>query len=378
MYLKFLEVVVAVCLMIHKGLKKLRHIYTNGTICYKHILLSVFIMSSAYSNTSSVGGDWNTVVRPASRPQHIEFPTTAAAAFGKKKIVGQARFSDTAVNAFSRSTSVAAPSRIGFPETASAAFGSGSPKSQQGFSDNATSAFGSGPSSPKPPHGFPDNATSAFGSEGQKRSSGGDAFGTQASSAFSRKRNNNQSSASSPSPLVSRRNDSFGALLAAAMPEIEAKPSNDYSKSALRYTKPDSSPKIESTDMFPALASVSTSTLVNPKVSFADVIRKRAQEDEEEAKKKAEEAERARQNKEKEALENNRIRPSMFIAKRTPNKYMPDTEEEEYDVNSTSTDIHDLDYVSPSRRKYKSNISDTAHYDDQDDAEDDVDNDTNY
>ena len=342
---------------------------------------SVFIMSSSHSNTSSsMGNEWNTVGRPQPRPHHIEFPETAAAAFGKKKPVTQTHFSDKAVNAFSRPATVQTASRIGFPETASAAFGSGAPRTQHGFSDNATSAFGSGASSPRPPHGFPDSATSAFGSDGQKRSSGGETFDTQASSAFSRKRSaHNNQSPSSSAPLVSRRNDSFGALLAAAMPDVEAKASTDYSKSALRYTKPDSSPKVDSADMFPALTSVATAALVNPKVSFADVIRKRAQDDEAEARKRAEEAEQARLKKEQAALERNAIRPSMFIANRTQNKFRATEDEEgEYDVNSTSMDIHDLDYVPPSQRKYKSSVSDTAHCDDNDDAEDEVDNDTDY
>lgn len=302
---------------------------------------------------SSASSDWNTV-GPSQSPRVAEFPAAAAAAFGKKKPSNQVAFSDKATNAFSRPSSTNVTSH-GFSDGAASAFSNNKTGyNSGGFSDGAATAF----SSHKTGHtggGFPESASAAFNSGGGVPTHSG-GFGDQAASAFGKKRQPKNSTPAVSSPLVTRRNDSFGALLSAIMPTIEA--GSDYSNSALRYKKPDASPKVMTDEMFPSLSPASSPSVTSPKVSFADVIRKRAQNDEIEAQKMKEETEAERRRKERERLDRPSVHAGGFLARR---RVTPRQEEEE---DEPVADIHDLDYVPPhGHRKEASRV-----YEDHDEA----------
>ena len=281
--------------------------------------------------------DWSTVGKPQQVSRNITFPEAAAVAFGKKKPVVKTMFSDTAATAFSRPVaSSGAQHTNGFSEGASAAFGNH--KTNGSFSDNASSAFNGG-----------DTRTGGFGE--------------QAASAFGKKRPSKSSAPSTSSPLVTRRNDSFGALLAAAMPTLDTAVTNDYSKSALRYTKPDASPKIMKEEMFPSLSPQASTSAASPKTSFADVIRKRAQDDLAEAQKQKEAQEAERQRIERDRLNRPTVHSVAFIGRNTIASRNIEEDDE------APPDIHDLDYVPPyGREKTKSRV-----YDDQCEEEHDDD-----
>ena len=287
---------------------------------------------------SSTSSDWNTV-GSSHRPRVAEFPAVAAAAFGKKKPVTQATFSDKATNAFSRPSSTNVTSR--------------------GFSDSAASAFSSHKTG-QTGGGFSESASAAFNSGGGGSPTNAGGFGDQAASAFGKKRAPKNTAPSVSSPLVTRRNYSFGALLSAVMPTIET--GSDYSNSALRYKKPDASPKVMTDEMFPSLSPASSPSVASPKMSFVDVIRKRAQDDEIEAQKMKEEAEAERRRKERERRDRPSVHAGGFLARRSVAPR--DATEEDEGEGEPVADIHDLDYVPPhGRRKGTSRV-----YEDHDEA----------
>lgn len=313
----------------------------RGIGCHAHF---TYLSFPTMSMTSTSSG-WNSASK-SNHPRSAEFPANAAAAFGKKKPATQAVFSDTAVNAFSRPAASLGPR--GFSEGAAAAFGGHAP-TKGGFSESASAAFGSSEAN---------FSTNAFGSDTRAR--GG--FDDQAATAFGKKRPAKTSAPSTSSPLVSRRNDSFGALLAAAMPTLDTTgaASTDYSKSALRYTKTEASPKVMTDEMFPSLSPSSSTAASSPKTSFADVIRKRAQADAVEAQARKEAVEAERQRVDRELLNRPTVRPITFVSR---NKFATAADEEEEEVN-----IHDLDYNATYSRKEKSRVYTTeANYDEEDD-----------
>jgi hypothetical protein len=289
------------------------------------IFLEPFYTMSANPSVSSSAG-WTTVRGPPQRIPIAEFPMHAVAAFSKTKSMkpDQTHFSETASRAFSRpTTSVVSHHNIGFPESASTAFG-GTKQTHASM----PSAFASG-----------------NGSDNRRD----DTFDTNAASAFGKKRPNKSNMSDVPhARIVETRSNSFSNMIAAALPSSTPGITPvDYNKSALR--KAEAAPSSE--DMFPALGSTTTS-MVTPKKSFADVIRQRAAADEAEAAKAAEMAARARMEAQRIASERSNIRIGSFQMK----KSVVNSTHEEYDEFETPPDIHDLDYVPPYQRKSKSNI----------------------
>lgn len=304
---------------------------------------------------------------PQQRLPAAEFPSHAVAAFSKAKPtkIEQANFSETATRAFSRPTNAGVTlANVGFPDSASAAFGA----VKQARRDDMPSAFASGSGSDSRRNdNFNTQAASAFGSGSGSGSDNrrNDNFDTQAASAFGKKRVN-KSMPSEVSSTYSARSNTLSHMLSAALPDTPAGVvSVDYNKSALR------APKAAPTEseMFPALGSVSTTSMVNPKKSFADVIRKRAAADIEEAYRVAAalEAEHARK-REEAAL----FHPVISIARRQHyNTYKVVDEHEEEEV---APGIDDLDYVPPHNRRREASrapvMDHDEDYEEGNDAED--------
>jgi hypothetical protein len=328
---------------------------------------------------------------PQQRLPAAEFPSHAVAAFSKAKPakIEQANFSETATRAFSRPTNAGVTlANVGFPDSASAAFGavkqarrddmpsafasgSGSDSHRNdNFNTQAASAFGSSSGSGSDNRrndNFDTQAASAFGSGSGSGNDNrrNDNFDTQAASAFGKKRVN-KSMPSEVSSTYSARSNTLSHILSAALPDTPAGVvSVDYNKSALRVPK---AAPTES-EMFPALGSVSTTSMVNPKKSFADVIRKRAAADKEEAYRVAAalEAEHARKREEAAVFH-----PVISIARRQHyNTYKGVDEHEEEEV---VPGIDDLDYVPPHNRRREASrapvMDHDEDYEEGNDAED--------
>jgi hypothetical protein len=324
-------------------------------------------MSTNPSSSSSTNTNWTMVRGPQQRLPAAEFPSHAVAAFSKAKPakIEQANFSETATRAFSRPTNAGVTlANVGFPDSASAAFG----VVKQARRDDMPSAFASGSGSDSHRNdNFNTQAASAFGSGNGSGNDNrrNDNFDTQAASAFGKKRVN-KSMPSEVSSTYSARSNTLSHILSAALPDTPAGVvSVDYNKSALRVPK---AAPTES-EMFPALGSVSTTSMVNPKKSFADVIRKRAAADKEEAYRVAAalEAEHARKREEAAVFH-----PVISIARRQHyNTYKGVDEHEEEEV---VPGIDDLDYVPPHNRRREASrapvMDHDEDYEEGNDAED--------
>jgi len=175
-------------------------------------------------------------------------------------------------------------SHTAFDETAARAFGRSGQGSTRDFGAEASAAFGMGQGRTESTRGFGTEASAAFGT-GQGR--GG--FDNRASSAFGHKKHTSSSSTSSSAPAIVRGN-TMGAHFAALLgdsPTVIGR-----SGSAL-FKKKETTPVLTQEEMFPALGAPAPATATATatataatvqkvvKMSFADLARKRAQEDEE-------------------------------------------------------------------------------------------------
>ena len=230
----------------------------------------------------------------------ISFPPEAASAFGSRHRTPTYRdFPSEARSAFSNQSSATThlTSHTAFDETAARAFGRSGQGSTREFGAEASAAFGMGQGRTESTRGFGAEASAAFGT-GQGR--GG--FDNRASSAFGHKKPTSSSSTSSSAPAIVRGN-TMGAHFAALLgdsPTIIGR-----SGSAL-FKKKETTPVLTQEEMFPALGAPATATAAATaatatapatpatatapatatvqkvvKMSFADLARKRAQEDEE-------------------------------------------------------------------------------------------------
>lgn len=207
-------------------------------------------------------------------------------------------FPDRAASAFGRRR----PRNVEFSETAAAAFGRPTPTStRHEFSDTAQRAFSKQMQQPERPSGFNDVALSAFGkSSSSGHTNGG--FNEHAAAAFGKKRS--QVKAQQDTASLQEETALRGTLwssIAAALPE--SKTGRSWGNSALRggkktatatetpTKKPDFASELESANAFPTLASPAKPTAAKAsawgggaaeKPNFADVIRKRVEEEERE------------------------------------------------------------------------------------------------
>ena len=220
--------------------------------------------------------------------RNISFPPEAASAFGSRHRTPAYRdFPSEARSAFSNQSSATThlSSHTAFDETAARAFGRSGQGSTRDFGAEASAAFGLGQGRTESTRGFGAEASAAFGT-----AQGRGGFDNRASSAFGHKKPTSSSAASSAPAIV--RGNTMGAHFAALLgdsPTIIGR-----SGSALFKKKKETTPVLTQEEMFPALGApaatapatataTATAATVQKvvKMSFADLARKRAQEDEE-------------------------------------------------------------------------------------------------
>ena len=216
------------------------------------------------------------------RKADTDFPSGARDAFSKKMSAPTAEFPDAFANTHTATT------RTTFNETASSAFGRNQGRQSSDFGLDASAAFGKDRG---PTGGFDDRASQAFGKDrGTTGGSGG--FDDRASQAFSKKSKRPEPTSSAPPVRGNTLAAHFSALLGDS-PGIIGR-----TGSALFKKKDVPAPVLTQEEMFPALkttvATEAPQKTPSVKMTFADLARKRAQEDEAE-RIRAEKAEADRQ-----------------------------------------------------------------------------------
>ena len=206
------------------------------------------------------------------RKDDADFPSGARDAFSKKISAPTAEFPDAFTNTLTATT------RTAFNETASSAFGRNQGRQSRDFSVDATAAFGKDRGATS--GGFDDRASQAFGKDrGATFTSGG--FDDRASQAFGKKSKRPEPTSSAP-PAV--RGNTLAAHFTALLGDSPGVIGR--AGSALFKKKDVPPPVLTQEEMFPALRVGTTITTEPPqkapivKMSFADLARKRAQEDE--------------------------------------------------------------------------------------------------
>lgn len=343
----------------------------------------------------------------SARTNNTEFNGAASSAFGKRSTVDASvpvsapktsRFSSALNGLSAPDTSTFskpprhefAPEKVGFNEAASSAFGKKSVQSDRmaGFDDGAASAFGKKPVQSDRMEGFDDGAASAFGKKRGDNVNGG--FNEAAASAFGKKRSNERTNEDAKRPtIVFEKTNTLWALMSNIVPEAPKK--REWTGSAVGQKKKKAEDEaaaiaakkgadLTNMDLFPVLSvasmskSSSTHSLGTPttktsstpmskssstpslgapvtksssSLNFAEIMRKRKEQEEREAEEEAARLAKEQADREREAYD--RI-PTIGIRFGVSRNTVSHDYMDEEDYGATYDDANDLDYVHPSER----------------------------
>ena len=293
--------------------------------------------------------------------RNTSFPSAAASAFGSRKTtVGAHRnpdFSDSAAAAFNRRSTTAqfpesfhkakhgSGSGADFDPMASTAFGQKSRDTGAGFgsgsgSGSGSSAFGGGRA-----QGFDERASSAFG--GQKR----------------QERQDRQDRSSMPPPLP---RNSLAAQISLVMGDEASNP-RDRTKSAL--FKPKAVVEQTQEEMFPALSPKTPVAPVIPvvakPVNFADLVKKRAQQDAEEERVRLEKEALLLEEKKKNTRDRVQFVASSIIRNTHTTSYDSGTHEDDLEETDRHDSLDDM-YIYDNSRSKKSRAPVLSYHEEAD------------
>jgi hypothetical protein len=273
---------------------------------------------------------------PESKEGKCEFTGIAASAFGNKRKL------DTTPRDEEKNIGPSRFANILFPETIVT-----STKNQ--FNEQATAAFSKRRYENQKGSAQQETQETQERQERQERqfSKGSHMFDEQAASAFGKKRHHRHEIESKAPPVVFEPKNTLWASISQVIPEIAKEP--EWKKSALRQKKnverEQSSKKI-SEEEFPALGSSKIVSKSNPTTSFADIMRKRIEQEEAEARAEAEHLEKEERRRNRELFERSLI---VGIRPRNYENCEEDyTSQEESEFNPVYRDDTDLEYIHPS------------------------------
>jgi len=279
---------------------------------------------------------------------NTSFPPSASAAFGSRNKT-RAEFDTMAQTAFSRRAGPRVTPT--FDAQASSAFGAQQRSAAvANFSESAATAFGAHQRGTAV-GGFDERASSAFDSSDRRVSKSG--FDERASSAFGKKPKREPVEPTGPPPVKA---NSFAAHISLALGEAGIVTTRTGS-ALFKKKKEEAAPVKTMEEMFPALSSAPTQKPAAPKMSFAEIMKKRVEEEAIIEKQREEAAEAAREERRREERDAYRVRSVYkFTRGSASNKVMGD-EEEFYDDGEVD--------VRPEDREPAGHETDAAHEEDE-------------